>query len=131
MAAGQIVLFGESLGGAVAAELASREAPAGLILHSSFVSIPELASGLYPWLPVRQLTRFHYPTGEFVKDVRSPLLVIHSPDDEIVPLEHGRKIFRRAAGPKRFVEIFGDHNSGFLLSEAVLAPAIAAFVADL
>lgn len=127
----RIVLFGESLGGAVAAELARHESPAGLILHSSFTSIPELAAHLYPWLPVRWLTRFHYPTADYVAESTTPLLVIHSPDDEIVPVGHGREILQRAAGPKRFLEIFGDHNAGFVLSETVLIPGLSGFLATL
>src|SRR5262245_46041302 len=107
-----IVIFGESLGGAIAAHLARDVTSAGaLILASTFTSAPDLASEFYWYLPVRLLARFQYPTAEYVSQVRVPTLVIHSQDDEIAPFSHGRKLFERAAGPKAFLEISGDHNA--------------------
>lgn len=110
----RIVLFGRSLGGAIAARLASRERPGAVILESTFTSVPDLAAGLYPFLPVRLLCRFSYPTRQFATRITSPLLVIHSPEDEIVPYAQGRAVYAAASEPKRFLEISGSHNTGFL-----------------
>lgn len=122
----RIILFGRSLGAAVAAELAVRKAgaggagtskgpspPAGLILESSFTSVPDLGARFYPFLPVRLLARYKYDTINKVKELSVPTLVIHSLEDEIAPYEHGRRIFAAAAGPKEFLQISGGHNDGF------------------
>ena len=129
VATARIVIFGESLGGAIAAHLAKDVASAGaLILVSTFTSAPDLASELYWYLPVRLLARFQYPTAEYVSRVRVPTLVIHSQGDEIVPFSHGRKLFERAMGPKAFLEISGDHNAGFLTSGATLTRGLRSFL---
>lgn len=114
--AGRIILFGESLGAAVAAHLAARTGPAALVLHSAFTSAPDLASDVYPFLPARLLTRFRYDTLASVKAARRPLLVAHSPQDEIVPFAHGRRLFEAAAGPRQFLGLAGSHNDGFIFT---------------
>lgn len=115
-AAGQIVLFGRSLGAAVASRLATQAQPGGLILESAFVSVPDMAARIYPFLPVRWLSRYRYDTAAALQSVTCPVLVIHSPDDDIIPYEQGERLFVAARDPKRFVAIAGDHNTGFLLS---------------
>ena len=112
----KIILFGESLGGAVAAEIASRHKPGGLILMSSFTSIPELAGMLYPFLPARWLSKFRYATIDKIGSITAPTLIIHSPDDEIVPFAQGMALYEKAAGPKQFLQIKGGHNEGFFVS---------------
>jgi fermentation-respiration switch protein FrsA (DUF1100 family) len=114
----RIILFGRSLGAVVAAHLAQTARPSALILESAFASVPEIASHHYWYLPVRWLSRFDYATAAYVRGVHAPTLVIHSRDDEINPIEQGRDVFRQANEPKVFLEISGDHNSGFLLSGA-------------
>jgi fermentation-respiration switch protein FrsA (DUF1100 family) len=125
---GQIVVFGRSLGAAVAAWLAARESPAAVILESPFTSAPDLGAELMPWLPVRWLLRFEYDTRAAVADIRAPLLVIHSRDDEIVPFHHGRAVFEAGAEPKEFAEIRGGHNDGFLRSLPQYEAALRAFL---
>lgn len=112
----RIVLFGRSLGGAIAAWLAARHTPQALIIESVFTSVPDMASQMYPFLPVRLLARFQYNTRQNLEAVNCPLLVIHSPEDEIVPIEHGRRLFDSANKPKQFLNIRGDHNNGFIAS---------------
>lgn len=114
----EILLFGRSLGAAVAAYLASRHRPGGLILESAFTSVPDLASELYPLLPARWLSRFRYDSRAYLSSVTSPVLVIHSRDDEIIPYHHGQALYAAANEPKQFVEIRGDHNGGFMISSA-------------
>jgi len=114
-----IVVFGRSLGGAVAAEIARIKHPAGLIIESTFTSIPDLGAQLYPWLPVRFISKYEYATIEKISAIQCPKLIIHSPQDEIIPFEHGRAIYAQASHPKAFLEITGSHNEGFLMSGSV------------
>ncbi len=114
--ASQIVLFGRSIGAAIAAYLAAREGPAALIIESGFVSIPDLAAGLYPLFPARYLARYGYATGEYLSTVARPVLVIHSRDDEIIPFAQGRSLFDSAREPKEFLELQGGHNDAFVTS---------------
>ena len=130
VAPGRIVVFGRSLGAAVAARLAARHSPGALVLESAFTSVPELAAGIYPYLPVRWISRYRYPTADYAAAADCPVLVIHSSDDEIVPIAHGRAVFRRAPGPKRFLEIEGGHNAGFLNSAATYRAGWSAFLAE-
>jgi fermentation-respiration switch protein FrsA (DUF1100 family) len=108
----RIVLFGRSLGGAVAAWLAARVDAAGLIVESSFTSVPDMARELYPLLTIRAMVRTRLETATYVQQVRCPVLVAHSRDDDIVPYSHGRRIYELAPEPKFFLEMRGDHNSG-------------------
>jgi len=114
----RIALFGESLGGAVAAWLAVRENPAALVISSSFTSVPDLGQQLYPYFPVRWLTRIRYDTRENLRLTTVPVLVAHSPDDDIIPFEHGRALFAAANSPKQFLELAGGHNDGFIFMRA-------------
>lgn len=111
---GRIILFGESLGGAVAAWLAAREHPGALVLSSVFLSVPELAADLYPWLPARWLARQRYDTRAALAKVSCPVLIAHSPEDEIIPFRHGQALFTAAAEPKIFLPLAGGHNDGFI-----------------
>lgn len=128
IAPGQIVLHGQSLGAALAAWLARQVEPGALILESAFTSVPELAAGLYPWLPARRLARFDYATLADLGAVRCPVLVVHSPEDEIVPYAHGRRLYEAAPGPKAFLTLRGDHNTGFLLSGRVYVEGLDRFL---
>ncbi|OFZ67536.1 MAG: lysophospholipase [Betaproteobacteria bacterium RBG_16_56_24] len=115
----RIVLFGESLGGAVAAWLAARQKPdalkpAALVIASGFTSVPDLGQQLYPYLPVRWLARIRYDTREYLRSVTAPVLIAHSPEDDIIPFEHGRALFAAANPPKQFLELAGGHNDGFI-----------------
>lgn len=108
----QIILFGRSLGGSIAATIAKDVNPGGLVLESTFTSFDDVGAYYYPWLPVRLFSRFNYNTLETVKQVTCPLLVIHSPDDEIIPYKFGQQIFDAAPEPKQFAEMKGTHNEG-------------------
>ncbi|MFB6259845.1 MAG: alpha/beta hydrolase [Thiohalorhabdaceae bacterium] len=126
----RIVLFGRSLGAAIAARLAARHTPGALVLESPFTSVPELAAEIYPYLPVRWLSRYRYATADYAARAGCPLLVIHSSDDDIVPIAHGRAVYQHAAGPKRFLELTGGHNAGFIESYRTYREGWAAFLAE-
>jgi len=123
----RIVIFGRSLGGSIAAWLARKHTPRLLILESSFTSMRDVAAELYPWMPTTLLLGKMYSTETFLQDVRCPVLVIHSPDDEIVPYAHGLRLFDRANPPKRFLEIRGRHNTGFYESLRTYEAGLAEF----
>ena len=116
ISAQRIVVFGRSLGGGVATWLASVQTPRALIIESTLTSVPDMGAQVYPFLPVRLLARIHYDTLARIPDVSCPILVVHSRQDDIIPFEHGRRIFDAAREPKAFLAIRGDHNSGFLIS---------------
>ncbi|GAB4343919.1 MAG: alpha/beta hydrolase [Desulfobulbaceae bacterium] len=124
----RIILFGRSLGGAVAAHLAARHRSGALILESVFTSVPDLAAGYYPVFPVRLLSRNRYEVRKTLPGVNSPVLIIHSPDDEIIPYRHGRALFEAAAEPKTFLRIHGGHNEGFLESGSLYTDGLARFL---
>ncbi len=124
----QIVLFGESLGGAVASWLAAREKPGLLVLASTFTSVPDLATQIYPFLPVRWISRFDYNTLESLQSVTCPVFIAHSPQDEIVPFQHGQRLFQAASEPKHFLTLEGGHNNGFIFMQPAWQKALGAFM---
>jgi uncharacterized protein len=123
-----IVLLGESLGGPIAAYLAVREQPRALVLQSTFTSVPDLAAQIYRFLPVRWLSRFDYGTLRYLEAVNAPVLIAHSRADEIVPFRHGETLFEAAREPKRFIELSGGHNDGFIFRRAEWVDALAQFI---
>ena len=130
IAAERIVLFGRSLGAGIAAELATRTRPGALIMESAFTSVPDMAAELYPWLPVRLLSRYRYDAREQLARINCPLLVAHSRDDEIIPFAHGQRLFEHAREPKQFLELRGGHNDGFLVTGQGYSDALERFLSD-
>ncbi len=108
----RIVLFGRSLGGAVAAWLAAEVEPAALALESSFTSVADMGAQTFPFLPARLLTRIRYDTLARIDRIRAPVLIAHGPADRTVPIVHGRRLYDRARPPKTWLEFRGDHNDG-------------------
>ena len=112
----RIVLFGRSLGAAVAGEVASQRPAAGLILESSFPSVEALAMFHYFGLPVHWLIGARFNLADKLKHVSVPILVIHGDQDEIVPIHLGRQVFEAAKDPKAFYVVPGaDHNNLYLV----------------
>jgi fermentation-respiration switch protein FrsA (DUF1100 family) len=125
-----VVIFGRSLGAAIATWLSSKHRPAALIVESGFTSIVSMAQRIYPFLPVRWLAHFKYDTRRYIKDISSPVLVAHSSSDEIIPYEEGREIFDAAPEPKRFLEMRGGHNDGFMVSGSDYVEGLRSFIED-
>ena len=123
-----IIVFGRSLGGAVAAALAAKVTPAAVILESTFTSIKDLGKHYYPYLPVSWIARIHYPVDKYITSFKCPVLVIHSNQDEVVPARLGQRLFDSAPEPKMFLPVSGDHNNGFLLSRDVYVKGIQRFL---
>lgn len=111
----RLVYFGESLGSAVAVELAVEHPPAALVLRSPFTSMTDVGAHHYRMLPVRLLLRDRYSTIDRIARVRCPLLVIAGDADAIVPPEQSRHVHDAARSPKTFVVVAGaDHNDAAL-----------------
>lgn len=126
-----IVVFGRSLGGAVAVWLAGTRRVGGLIMEASFTSLPELARRHYPWLPVKALARIHYPSLARLPNVGCAVLIAHSRNDEVVPFWHGKTLYASALQPKRFVELEGGHNDGFIVTGERYAESLRSFFGSL
>jgi fermentation-respiration switch protein FrsA (DUF1100 family) len=126
--ASEVVLFGRSLGAAIAAWLAGQYRPGALIVESTFTSVPDMASELYWWLPARHLARFQYATRDYLKATMCPVLVVHSPNDEIIPFHHAEALYAAAHEPKELLRLTGSHNEGFLLSGAAYTRGLDQFL---
>ena len=126
-----LVVQGESLGCAVAVELARQRPVGGLVLESAFASVPEMARAVYPWLPLHLLCRIRYDSLAKIGAVKAPLLSLHSREDDIVPFSQAERLFAAAPGPKKLVELRGSHNDGFAVSEKVYRAALNEFFRSL
>ncbi len=118
-----IIIFGRSLGGSIAAQLAAKVEARALIVESAFTSYVDIGRKFYPYMPVRWFASFSYRTIDYIKDVHYPVMIIHSRSDDVVPFEFGLELYEVANEPKEFVEIFGSHNDGFLVSSDIYKKA--------
>jgi pimeloyl-ACP methyl ester carboxylesterase len=108
--ADRIIIFGKSLGGVVAVDIASKVSPAGIIVQSSFTSASDMAALVMPFLP-GSLLRTKMRSIDKIGAVRCPKLFIHSRTDDVVPFELGRRLFEAAPEPKQFYEVKGAHHN--------------------
>jgi fermentation-respiration switch protein FrsA (DUF1100 family) len=128
--AGRVFYLGESLGGAVAVQLAGEAPPRGLILRSTFTSVKEMARQHYPVVPAA-LVVDAYPSLLRIRTLKAPLLVIHGDRDDIVPLSHGEALFAAAPEPKRLEVVRGaGHNDLLWVAGAAYASTIADWIRD-
>jgi alpha-beta hydrolase superfamily lysophospholipase len=115
-----IIVYGESLGGGIASETVLREESGGLVLQGTFTCIADLGGELFPWLPVRWISRIRYDTCGKLPRIKVPVLVMHSRGDALIRFRHSERNFAAANAPKLFCELRGDHNdplgdrSGFI-----------------
>jgi len=123
-----IVVFGRSLGGAVASRLAAETQPGTVILESTFSSISDMAARFFPLMSKFVVQRYHFNTIEQVRKINSPVLVLHSRSDEIIPFASGEQVYLAANKPKLFVEMTGDHNNGFLNTQPGYEQVLAKFL---
>jgi hypothetical protein len=114
----QVLLMGRSLGGAVAIDLAATNGARGLIVESSFPSLPDVAARIYWWAPIRLLMRTQLDSAEKIKRYRGPFLQCHGTSDELIPLALAKQLFEVAPAPdKRFVELPGLGHNEWLTPE--------------
>jgi fermentation-respiration switch protein FrsA (DUF1100 family) len=123
------ILFGHSLGSAVAVDLASRVSAAGLILDGSFTSAPDAAGYAYPFVPVRLIMRNRFASDEKIARATMPKLFLHGEWDRVIPIGLGRRLYQLAGGAKTFVQLNGGHDDSFILDSAGYFGAISAFLA--
>jgi len=128
--AGGIVAYGESLGGTVATDLAARRPVGALVLESAPSSILGVARHHYPFLPVGVFLDDRYDALARIDRVSSPILILHSSDDEIVPFEMAEAMLAAARAPKRLVRLRGGHNDCFVVSAAIYRAALREFLAE-
>jgi pimeloyl-ACP methyl ester carboxylesterase len=126
----RLVLYGESLGAAVAVDLAARRPVGGLIMESAFSSAVEVGRELFPFLPASLLVRNRYDNVAKIGRVRAPVLLLHSRDDEFFGWHHPQRLYEAAHTPKQLIELRGGHNDAFLVSGAAFAEALKVFLAD-
>lgn len=129
--ASRILVFGHSLGSAVAVDLASRVPSAGLILEGALTSVVDRGQELYPYIPVRWLAASRFGSLEKMAAVRVPKLFLHASADDVIPLAHGRRLYEAAHPPKTFVELQGGHGDAYDVDSAQYFGSIARFVASL
>ena len=107
--ASRIVIFGWSLGSAVAVNLAASVPSAAVVLEGAPASLVAIGERRYPWIPVRRIMRNPFESILKVRRIEAPMLFLHSPEDQVIPIEEGRKLFEAAPAPKQFVEVRGGH----------------------
>ena len=116
----RIILAGQSLGSAVAVELATRVTSAGVALFSPIDSVPLTAGRIYPWVPVHYLATNRFDSSAKIERLRVPIVVFHSAYDRLIPLQAARDLFAKITAPKRMVETGGGHNgAGFADPDAL------------
>ncbi|MGH2774610.1 MAG: alpha/beta hydrolase [Actinomycetota bacterium] len=117
---GEVVLFGQSLGAAVAVELANAHPVRGVVLESAFTSIPDMARHHYAFLPVGPFLKTSFDSEARISGIDAPLLMLHGADDDIVPLDMGQKLFAAAKAPKEFNAVEGaGHNDMYLQGDYI------------
>lgn len=129
---GKIIVYGQSLGAAVAMELALRRPQTNrLILEAPFLSIREMAKVHYGWLPIGGLITTQYDNIKKIGHLRVPVLILHGDQDETVPYEHGQRLFGAANAPKRFYSIpNAHHNDTYEVGGAAYMNAFTAFLGE-
>jgi hypothetical protein len=127
----RIVVYGHSLGSAVAVELATEVPAVGLIIEGAFTSVPDRGAEVYPFIPVRLLARSSFNSLERIPRVRMPVLVIHGRDDTTIPIAHGRRLFASAPEPKTFLEVAGAHDDAYEVGAVEYEKGIRDFLAGL
>lgn len=113
----EMIFYGRSLGGPVAAYMASEYSGAGLVLDSSFTNLKAIAKDVMPIVP-SFLIQATFPTDEYLKKSSStPLMIMHSVEDELIGFHHGEGLYEIADQPKTFVELRGGHNDSYYVSK--------------
>lgn len=119
---GEIILFGRSIGGAVAAENAVKSEIGGLVIEAAFSDVRSLMRQLFPIVPTF-LAKYDFPVSEYLKEITVPVMIMHSHQDDIIPYSHGVKNYESANSPKWFIELQGGHNDSFMVSETIYLAA--------
>jgi fermentation-respiration switch protein FrsA (DUF1100 family) len=109
--ANEIILVGESMGGAIAVELATRHRVRLLVLHGAFTSVPDMAQVRFPWYPSRYLVYNRMDNEAKIPLAKCPVLITHGTADSVVPFHQGERLFAAASEPKQFIRMEGHEHS--------------------
>jgi fermentation-respiration switch protein FrsA (DUF1100 family) len=123
-----VIVYGASLGGAIAAQLALDKPVRGVVFEGSFTSVVDVGKRLYPWLPVSRIARFRYEAVRRVPHITAPKLFANSRDDQLIPFELGKALFDAASEPKEFFTLNGYHGEAGWYQTPAYWPILAAFV---
>ena len=125
----RIIIFGRSIGSAVAVDLAVKGKCCALILETPFTSMKDLAKYLYPFLPIGYILQTKYDSISKIRDIKVPVLILHGDKDELAPFEQGRKLYEAANEPKEFYTIPGaTHNDTYVVGGEEYFDVIRRFV---
>jgi len=124
----RIVIYGWSLGSAVAVDLAANMDEAAVVLEGAPASVVAIGAQQYPFFPIRLIMRNPFESIRRVDRVGSPMLFLHSPEDDIIPYAEGRRLYDAARPPKRFVDVRGGHIRANEVDAAVFFGAIRSFL---
>jgi pimeloyl-ACP methyl ester carboxylesterase len=125
----RLVIYGESLGTAIAVDLAAKQPCGGVVLEAPFTSIGDMAQRMFPVLPVRSLVRNRYDSLSKIAQIQAPVLIFHSRRDEVIPFHHAERL--AAASHAKLVELQGGHSDLFFVSAEKYKQAMRQFLADL
>lgn len=126
-----ILIYGHSLGSGAAVDLASRVEAAAVIIEGAVTSVPDRGQELYPYFPIKLIAGIKFASIEKIDRIKYPKLIIHATDDEINPIQHGRKLFNKAIEPKTFLEVHGGHNYANANDRENFERGLKAFIATL
>ncbi len=125
-----IILYGESLGGAVAIDLALREKVKAIITESTFTSTADVAKTVYPLFPTYFISS-RFDSLKKIKDIEIPKLIMHSKNDDIIPFSHSLRLYNNAPEPKKHIELKGDHNNSYMDSKDRFVSGLREFIDSL
>jgi fermentation-respiration switch protein FrsA (DUF1100 family) len=124
----RIIVYGYSLGSAVAVDVVSKVPAAGVILEGAFPAITDVGQEHYPFLPIQLLAGSHFSSREKIARVDVPKLFIHARDDRTIPIQYGRELFEVAPEPKTFLEVKGDHDNAHTVDASLFYGGIQLFL---
>src|SRR5579875_638177 len=127
----RVIVYGHSLGAAVAVDVAAEMRPAALVIEGALLSIPARGQELYPFLPVKLIAQNRFDAAARIPAVTCPILVLHASGDTVAPLYHSRTLFELAREPKKFIELEGNHGSAIALSADKVTAALRVLTATL
>jgi uncharacterized protein len=123
-----IILFGHSLGAAIASHLAISNPSKGLILEAPFKSIKQLGAELHPYIPVKQLCHITLQNSENLPKINIPTLIFHSTEDKVIPYHHSQTLIEKANEPKLLIPLTGNHGNSTIKNKAIFQKILKDFI---